>query len=83
MQIAVMMGLSSLLFGVSLATGATATGRGVLLAAVARTEAQVGMLAAIVILISSDILYLRIQVSHSWRPGTKETKVSGSTSNTN
>ncbi len=62
LQIAIMMGLSSLLFGVSLgdspaglvvvslAAAAAATGLGVLLAALARTEAQVGMLAAIVIL---------------------------------
>ena len=61
-QIAAMLGLSTLLFGVSLgkspaglaavslAAAAAATGLGVLLAAVGRSEAQVGMLAAIVIL---------------------------------
>jgi ABC-2 type transport system permease protein len=62
LQIATMMGLSGLLFGVSmgrspaglvvvsLAAAATATGLGVLLAALARTQAQVGMLASVVIL---------------------------------
>jgi ABC-2 type transport system permease protein len=80
LQIAVMMGLSSLLFGVSLgdsplglvvvslAAAAAATGLGVLLAAVARTEAQVGMLAAVVILTLSVLggCFIPRWVMHDW-----------------
>jgi ABC-2 type transport system permease protein len=62
LQIAAMLGLSSLLFGVSLgrspvglvavslAAAATATGLGVLVAALARTEAQVGAIATVLLL---------------------------------
>jgi ABC-2 type transport system permease protein len=62
LQIAVMLGLSRLLFGidlgssaaglvvVSLAAAATATGLGVLVAAVARTDAQVGAISTILLI---------------------------------
>ena len=67
LQIAVMLGVSSLLFGmslgtsptglivVSLAAAATATGLGVLVAALARTEAQVGGLTVLLLLILSAL----------------------------
>jgi ABC-2 type transport system permease protein len=62
LQIAVMLGLSRLLFGidlgtspaglvlVSLAAAATATGLGVLVAALARTDAQVGAISTILLI---------------------------------
>jgi len=65
LQVVAMLGLSSLLFGmslgnspaglvaVSLAAAATATGLGVLVAALGRTEAQVGTLATILLLVLS------------------------------
>jgi len=67
LQITVMLGVSSLLFGmslgtsptglivVSLAAAATATGLGVLVAALARTEAQVGGITVLLLLLLSAL----------------------------